>query len=152
MKDHIIAMESLVVLIAIIPKPFYFCAQYCTIFQQEHNYCLGFKVITKSSQTVWWWIGIYQKRNRNKHWARCKHDLSTCLLQLFRKFLWNSCVEQFWTYYTDPWIYKLNLPISGPVNRAPATKTVDSGSITRRVKPKTIKIGIYSFPMLDVQH
>ena len=37
------------------------------------------------------------------------------------------------------------LSIGGRVNRASATKTVDSGSILGRVKPKTIKIGIYSF-------
>ena len=38
------------------------------------------------------------------------------------------------------------LPISGPVDRASATDAVDSGSIPGRVKPKTIKIGIHSFP------
>ena len=32
------------------------------------------------------------------------------------------------------------------VDRASATETVDSGSIPGRVKPKTIKIGIHSFP------
>ena len=37
-------------------------------------------------------------------------------------------------------------PISGRVDRASATETVDSGSIPGRVIPKTIKIGIYSFP------
>ena len=31
-------------------------------------------------------------------------------------------------------------PISGRVNRASATETMDSGSITDRTKPKTIKI------------
>ena len=35
--------------------------------------------------------------------------------------------------------------ISSRVDRAFATEAVDSGSITGRVKPKTIKIGIYSF-------
>ena len=39
-----------------------------------------------------------------------------------------------------------NRPISGRVDRASATETVDSGSIPGRVKPKTIKIGIHSFP------
>ena len=34
----------------------------------------------------------------------------------------------------------------GRVNRASASKTVDSGSIPGRVKPKTRKIGIRSFP------
>ena len=37
-------------------------------------------------------------------------------------------------------------PISGQVDRASATDAVDSGSIPGRVKPKTIKIGIHSFP------
>ena len=39
-----------------------------------------------------------------------------------------------------------NKPISGRVNRASATEAVDSGSIPGGVKPKTIKIGIHSFP------
>ena len=37
-------------------------------------------------------------------------------------------------------------PISGRVDRASATEAVDSGSIPGRIKSKTIKIGIYSFP------
>ena len=37
-------------------------------------------------------------------------------------------------------------PISGRVDRASATEAVDTGSIPGRVKPKTIKIGIHSFP------
>ena len=37
-------------------------------------------------------------------------------------------------------------PISGRVDRASATEAVDSGSTPGRVKPKTIKIGIHSFP------
>ena len=36
--------------------------------------------------------------------------------------------------------------ISGRVDRASATETIDLGSIHSRVKPKTIKIGIHSFP------
>ena len=36
--------------------------------------------------------------------------------------------------------------ISGRVDRASATETVDSGSIPGRVIPNTIKIGIQSFP------
>ena len=39
-----------------------------------------------------------------------------------------------------------NYPISGRVDRASATEAVDSGSIPDWVKPKTIKIGIHSFP------
>ena len=38
------------------------------------------------------------------------------------------------------------LAISGRVDRASATETVGSGSIPGRVIPKTIKIGIHSFP------
>ena len=37
-------------------------------------------------------------------------------------------------------------PISGRVDRAPATETIDTGSIPVRVQPKTRKIGIHSFP------
>ena len=37
-------------------------------------------------------------------------------------------------------------PISGRVDRASATEAIDSGSIPGQVKPKTIKIGIHSFP------
>ena len=39
-----------------------------------------------------------------------------------------------------------NEPISGRVDRESATEAVASGSIPGRVKPKTIKIGIHSFP------
>ena len=39
-----------------------------------------------------------------------------------------------------------SLSISGRVDRASATETVDSGLITRLVKPKTIKIDIHGFP------
>ena len=35
--------------------------------------------------------------------------------------------------------------ISRRVDRTSATETVDSGSISGRVKPNTIKIGIHSF-------
>ena len=38
------------------------------------------------------------------------------------------------------------VPISSRVDRASATKAVNSGSIPGRVKPKTIKIDIHSFP------
>ena len=37
-------------------------------------------------------------------------------------------------------------PFSGRVNKASDTETVDSGSIPARIKLKTIKIGIHSFP------
>ena len=36
--------------------------------------------------------------------------------------------------------------ISGRVDRASAAEAVDTGSIPGQVKPKTIKIGIHSFP------
>ena len=39
-----------------------------------------------------------------------------------------------------------SLPIRGRVDRASSTEMVDSGSIPGGVKPKTIKIGIHSFP------
>ena len=42
--------------------------------------------------------------------------------------------------------FLLFFSISGRVDRASATEAVDTGSIPGRVKPKTIKIGIYSFP------
>ena len=41
---------------------------------------------------------------------------------------------------------KKNKTISGRVDIASASETVESGSISRRVKPKTIKISIHSFP------
>ena len=41
---------------------------------------------------------------------------------------------------------KVNQSISGRVDRASATETVDSDSIPGRVKSKTIEIGIHSFP------
>ena len=44
-----------------------------------------------------------------------------------------------------------SLPITGRVDRASATETVDLSSIPSRVKPKTLKIGIHSF-LLDVQY
>ena len=46
---------------------------------------------------------------------------------------------------TFKWSSSLDL-ISGRVDRASATETVDLGSIPGRVKPRTIKIGIHSFP------
>ena len=42
--------------------------------------------------------------------------------------------------------FKSELPISDRVDRGSATEAVDSGSITGGVKPKTLKIGIHSFP------
>ena len=44
-----------------------------------------------------------------------------------------------------------SLPITGRVDRASATETVDLSSIPSRVKPKTLKIGIHSF-LLDIQY
>ena len=38
--------------------------------------------------------------------------------------------------------FNFKIYICGQVDRASATKTIDSGSIPSRVKPKTIKIGI----------
>ena len=39
------------------------------------------------------------------------------------------------------------LPISGRMDGASATAALDSGSVLGRVKPKTIKIDIHSFPV-----
>ena len=41
---------------------------------------------------------------------------------------------------------KRKQPISGRVDRASATKSVDSDSIPSPIKPKTMKIGIHCFP------
>ena len=46
----------------------------------------------------------------------------------------------------NPKTSKWTQPISGRVDRAYAAETVDLGSVPGRVKPKTIKIGIHSFP------
>ena len=46
--------------------------------------------------------------------------------------------------------YLHNKSISGRVDKASATETVDSGSIPRRVKPKTIKLA-FTASLLDVQ-
>ena len=43
-------------------------------------------------------------------------------------------------------------PISGRVDRAFATETVDTGSIPGRVKPKTHKSDIYIASLLDGHH
>ena len=40
----------------------------------------------------------------------------------------------------------LSLLISGQVDKASATEVVNSRSITCRVKPKSVKTGIHSFP------
>ena len=43
-------------------------------------------------------------------------------------------------------VMQSTLPISGRVDRASATEAVDSGAIPGRVKPKTTRISIHSFP------
>ena len=48
--------------------------------------------------------------------------------------------------HTWPKILGRMSPINGRVDRASAAEAVDSGSIPGRVKPKTIIIGIHSFP------
>ena len=48
--------------------------------------------------------------------------------------------------YDSGRVVEFTTPISGRVDRASATETVDSGSIPGWVIPKTIKIGIHSFP------
>ena len=44
------------------------------------------------------------------------------------------------------WAFLLLYIISGRVDKAYATETVDSDSIPGRVKPKIIEIGIHRFP------
>ena len=56
-------------------------------------------------------------------------------IQLFFIIKSTSCVHCF-----------VFMPISGRVDRASSAETVDWSSIPDRVKPKTIKIGIHSFP------
>ena len=51
---------------------------------------------------------------------------------------------------TSPKLVIYTLPISGRVDRASATETVDLGSIPGRVKPKTIKL-VFTASLLDVQ-
>ena len=45
-----------------------------------------------------------------------------------------------------PWSRCFRPTVSGRVDRASTTEAVDLGSIPCRVKPKTIKIGVHSFP------
>ena len=45
-----------------------------------------------------------------------------------------------------PSIYNISAPTNGRLDRASATEAVDRGSTPGRVNPKTIKIGIHSFP------
>ena len=82
---------------------------------------------------------------------------SEFLLHFLKNLLeWTDCIKPF---PVSPWLIKRRsvckgnkficdvfYPISGRVDRASATEAVDSGSIPGRVKPKTIKIGIHSFP------
>ena len=66
---------------------------------------------------------------------------------IFNKFKEMFPLKSFW----KPWIYKVFenpelVRISGRVDRASATETVDSGSILGWVKSKTTKIDNHSFP------
>ena len=56
---------------------------------------------------------------------------------------WHGWMDAEWLLVHT---YESDQSISGRVDRASATETVDQGSIPDRVKPKTIKIGIYSIP------
>ena len=47
----------------------------------------------------------------------------------------------------QPRLLTLDQPISGRVGRASASEVVGKGSIPGRVKPKTTKNGIHSFPV-----
>ena len=78
-----------------------------------------------------WVENLHRRAGSKRFWEEEQEriDLGTCCLIL-------SC-----TYGK----YGLQ-PISGRVDRASATEAVDTGSIPGRVKPKTIIIGIHSFP------
>ena len=54
-----------------------------------------------------------------------------------------GCVFKFWPVLKCSFT---TLPFSGPVDRTFATEKVGPGSVSGRVKPKTIKIDIHSFP------
>ena len=43
-------------------------------------------------------------------------------------------------------------PFCEVVDASSAIETASSGSIPSQVKPKTIKLGVHRFPILDVQH
>ena len=58
--------------------------------------------------------------------------------------LTNACTPHFGLHRT--FFGASRNDIGGQVDRASTTEVVDSGSIPGRVKPKTIKIGIQSFP------
>ena len=67
---------------------------------------------------------------------------SHCTVQCIR-MLSLFCCQEILTDFPEPYCFE---PISGWVDRASATETVHLGSIPGRVKPKTIKNSIYSFP------
>ena len=60
----------------------------------------------------------------------------------------NNCVVIILMFKVVLWCLKIisTSSISGRVDRASATETVDAGLIPGRFKPKTLKFGIYSFP------
>ena len=70
-------------------------------------------------------------------------DVPRCLRICFWRWL---CLPLQVTQFGRDWRKEWDYPISGRVGRASATETVDTGSIPGRVNPKTIKIGIHSFP------
>ena len=63
-----------------------------------------------------------------------------CLKLLYWLLVMRITFERFSFFFAT------RQPISGRVDRASATEMVDTGSIPGRVKSKTIKIGIHSFP------
>ena len=67
-------------------------------------------------------------------------SLTSCISKLFEHLILSRL-----TFHLEL-NHLLHLPISGRVDRASATEAVDLGSIPGRVKPKTIEIGIHSFP------
>ena len=73
-------------------------------------------------------------------------NVGTKLAQTHKETDFNT-ISKFLSKRVDSSMYvSYDKPISGRVDRASATEAVDTGSIPGRVKPKTIKIGIHSFP------
>ena len=87
--------------------------------------------------------------NFDRNIDKCRPSLANYFLFFglkSQKMRYLHCVVKFQLRELDcalTWYKKL--PISGRVDRASATETVDSGSIPGWVKPKTIRIGIHSF-------
>ena len=71
-------------------------------------------------------------------WIKCNYNYNIITITILYYYNYNITITI---------TIKLQ-PISGRADGASATETVDLGSIPDRVKPKTTKIDIYSFPCL----